>query len=714
MQPFKGEPFFSEYIFWESWSNAFLEIANPGTEPLDLSHYMIAMGWGGPQDVFWYDTGVTNWFSAYSRYVPGKKWVSEAQWQVTPAVLEPDLATNAIVYPGDVFVIADIRTTAFNDKTHGNGDNEYRKEIDIDFKKNPWGRGVHDNTAIRCWNNASLYMWKILNDSVINGLKAATDPLDFELIESFGSGSAVATVKVGGVDEQMIQTNIRKPEIYKPNAAVGGSNGTTLANSEWTFKTQATLQKLNYGWPDQILRIAADIGFHNMNEVTVSKSTVTSKIYKVSPGYSMNETIKGLTTGTTVTGFYNNILKANALQTLTVKSAANGAVLADAAVISKGDNLIVLSADSVNTSKYILDVTATGLSANALLTSTKYTINVTGSTGTIAGFPQRTPLKTVFAGVVVPPGATLTITDVNDAYMSLTKLNYDTAYVNVIATDKIFFEVIAENGTTKILYQLKPTTSASDAFVISDVYSVDQFASLIQFVPVGTSVRSLLSNVTPATGATMVVFDKAGFVRTLGDIYKDDKLVVTSADGKTTKAYYFSMLNFNVNTYLAYVISDDYTIDQVNRIIKVPATGIAINEFFAKLYPSFGAKLTVIDKNGIASKLTKLASYDKLLVTAADNMTTAVYKIEFATATNPTIESAIKMYPNPTDGRVIVQGLATGNRVQVFNAAGITLRDVIVDNSTEYVSLAAQPAGIYVFVISSGDQHINIQKIVKK
>ena len=72
------------------------------------------------------------------------------------------------------------------------------------------------------------------------------------------------------------------------------------------------------------------------------------------------------------------------------------------------------------------------------------------------------------------------------------------------------------------------------------------------------------------------------------------------------------------------------------------------------------------------------------------------------------------MYPNPTSGRVIVQGLTRGNRVQVFNSVGIILRDVIVDNSTEYVSLTAQPAGIYIFVISSKDQHINIQKIVKK
>jgi len=699
IQPWKGEPFFSQFVFMSIWDNSGLEICNPGTEPLDLSNYMIIGNYGdNPADIFNSGTGVNQWAQAYSRYVPGKKWQDQADWKVQPAILVPDLATNAIVYPGDVFVIADIRNTQYNET----GDNEYRNEFDIDFSRNPWGRSVDANNCIHNWSANGPYMWKILNDSVKNGLKPATDLNDFELIEVLKTA------------QQPNQSSFRKPYIYKPNPVVGGSNGTTPENSEWTFKDWDYYTKLNYGWPDQINRVFDGIGSHIMDEVTIYKSTVTSVVYKISPGYTKKETIKGLTTGTIVAGFYNNILKANPLQTLKVKSASTGLVIPDANAISKGDTLIVLSADSVNTSKYILDVTATGLSANALLTSTKYTINATGTTGTVAGFPQRTPLKTVFAGVTVPAGATITITDAKDAYMSLSKLNYDTAYVNVIATDNIYFEVIAENGTTKIRYQLKPTSNPSDAYVTSDVYSVDQFAVLIQFIPAGTSAHSMLSNVTPAPGATMVIFDKAGFVRTIGDVYRDDKLIVTSADGKTTKAYYFSMLNFNVNTYLAYVISDDYQIDQVKRTIVGPKSSTTLGEFYAKLYPSFGATLKVLNKNGVESKLADLSLDDKLLVTAADGKTTVVYNITVDITGLAPLAESIKMYPNPTTDQVIINGLARGNRVQVFNTVGVTLRDVIVDNSTEYVSLSAQPAGIYVFVISSGEKYINIQKIVKK
>jgi hypothetical protein len=706
VQPWKGEPFFSQIVFQDAWYSPWIEIVNPGTEILDLSHYLIFCDYAGRAGAFDANNAVgTAYGNAWHKYVPGKKWQDEASWAVQPRILQPDLAVNAIVYPGDVFVMTQ----------HGNGGtlDIYGKEVDVNFEsgKNPWGFSMGWRNAIHDWMGTTYYMYKILNDSVVNGLKPVNNIADFELIDVFGMEDGSNWI-VGGKQVNQLTAYTRKPNIYKGNTEIKGSLGTTWENSEWTMKDDAYFNALHYGWPLNIFSIVDGIGSHIMNDVTMYRSTVASTIYKVSEGYSTKETIRGVKTGTTVTGFYANLIKADEKQTLTVKSGSKILALTDA--VSKGDSLIVLSADSTNTSKYTLDVTATGLSTNALLTSTKYTITATGTTGSIAGIKQRELLKNVLSAVVVPAGATLTVTDANDAYMSLTKLNYDSAYVNVIATDKVNFEVIAEDGLTKIVYQLKPNVNTSDAYVTSDVYSVDQFASLIQFVPAGTTVQSLINNVTAATGATLKIYNKAGQLRSDGNIYKDDKLIVTSADGKATKAYYFSMLNFNVNKYLAYVISDDYAIDQIKLVIKVPATGLDIATFFAKLYPSFGAKLSVINKDGMPSTLTKLASYDKLLVTAADNSTTATYSIDFGSAAVSPIESAITMYPNPTTDKVVINGLTVGNRVRVFNAVGVTLRDVIVDNATEYVNLSAQPAGIYVFVISDGEKHINIQKIVKK
>ena len=715
VQPWQGEPFISQWTYKDDWANDFLEIVNPGTDYLDMSHYMFVFAWGPEVESWGWNNSPTEYGNAYLKYVPGKKWVDESQWSVTPRILVPDLATNAVIGPGDVFVMANM--ASFRNTANGHMD-KYLNEVDIEFRKNPWGVNVGGNNILNQWQGnwgGNIFMYKILNDSVVNGLKAATDRNDFELLEMLGNNNDGSAFAIAGRNHDAITGYYRKPGIYKPagpeRAIAKATYGTNKDDSEWYYRDWAYFQKLNYGWPAQITAISDGLGSHVMDEVTIYKSTVSSMVYKVSAGYGMNESIKGLTTGTTVTEFYQNILKANELQSLKVES--GGVELAEAAAIKNGDVLTVLSADGKNTSKYILEVTATGLSANATLTSPTYTIEVTGTTGTVGGFKQGTLLKNIVAAVVVPSGATMTLVDENDAYMTLSKLNYDTAYVSVIATDKVYFEVIAENGTTKILYQLQPTSNPSDAYVTSDIYSVDQFASLIQFVPGGTSVSSLVLNVTPAPGATVVVFDKAGFVREQGDVYKDDKLIVTSADGKTTKAYYFSMLNFNVNRYLAYVISDDYLVNQVSFTITGPET-LTISEFFNKLYPSYGATLSVIDKNGNANTSAKFNKGDKLLVTAADGLTTATYNISMITKAIDVTAETIKMYPNPTDGRVIVQGLTKGNRVRVINAAGITLRDVIVDNSTEYVSLSAQPAGIYVFVISNGDKFINIQKIVKK
>ncbi|MFA5329713.1 MAG: T9SS type A sorting domain-containing protein [Prolixibacteraceae bacterium] len=707
VQPWKGEPFISQYSWNDQWARNWVEIANPGTEPLDLSHYMITCG-QVDYSIFNNWNTVDDWEEeAYHKYVPGKKWQSQADWQVTPRLLEPDLAVSSFVYPGDVFVMAD----------HGGGGSwdYYGQEADVNFAtgKNPWGYNMPWGNAVTGWWGAT-YLYKILNDSVVNGLKPATDPNDFELIDVIGQPDNTNWV-VGGVTQGQLVGYTRKPNIYKGNPVLKASFGTNQDDCEWIARDRAYYDALGIGWPLDIYKINDGLGSLDMDPVTIYKSTIASTVYKVSEGYSKKETIKGITTGTTVGGFYANVLKLNELQTLTVKSASSGLELGEAAALAKGDTLVVMSADSTNISKYILDVSTSGLSDDAVLTSTAYTIDITGSTGTISGFKQGTLLKNIVSGVMVPTGAMMTMIDQKDAYISLSKLNYDTAYVNVVATDNIYFEVVAENNTTKILYQLKPTSNPSDAYVTSDVYSVDQFASLIKFVPGGTTVPALLNNLTPAPGATMKVYDKAGFERTTGDIYRDDKLVVTSSDGTATKAYYFSMLNFNVNKYLAFVISDDYIIDQVAFTISGPMSSTTLGEFYNKLYPSFGATLSVLDKDGNVSTAADLSVGDQLLVTAADGMTTAMYSIDVnnTKAIDPVSES-IKMYPNPTTGRVIINGLTKGNRVQVFNSVGVTLRDVIVDNSTEYVSLSAQPAGMYMFVISSGEKHINIQKIIKK
>ena len=116
--------------------------------------------------------------------------------------------------------------------------------------------------------------------------------------------------------------------------------------------------------------------------------------------------------------------------------AADGSELGMEAVISLNDVLEVLSADSTNTTKYVLDVTENGLSSNAVLSSARYNItivsepksagNENAGTATITGFEYGTKLQTIVDNVNVPAGATMDVVDGNGAYVPLTKLNFDT------------------------------------------------------------------------------------------------------------------------------------------------------------------------------------------------------------------------------------------------------------------------------------------------
>ena len=108
------------------------------------------------------------------------------------------------------------------------------------------------------------------------------------------------------------------------------------------------------------------------------------------------------------------------------------------------------------------------------------------------------------------------IVDGGGAYVPLKTLNFDTAYVTVTVNAYTYFDVVAENGITRITYQFKPQSSAGDAFVLSDIYLVAQRDFLIEFVPRGTNVQTFLSNLVPSFGATIKLVDKMGYERTDG------------------------------------------------------------------------------------------------------------------------------------------------------------------------------------------------------
>ncbi len=711
-EPFHADPFISQLVWNEQWANTFMEIANPGNQVLDMSHYMICSGYDVTSPV----TAITNyglpedWPNRYRKYIPGYKWKSEAAWASDPAIAVQDLNVNPLVQGGDVFVLGDIR---------GTGQSGYpwwaSQQCDIDFGHNPWGddpASIVGDAALNQWNLGTWFLFRIDNDSVRLGTKPATDPNDFTLLDVFGSGDGTIPV-VAGIQMEQINRYDRKPEIYKGNPEFKGSFGTNADNSEWTMTNTAFYDAQHVNWPDNILLVADGLGSHFMKDPTVFVSTINSMYYTVSPGHTYHETIKGVITDTTAKGFLANIVKMDEGQTLKVKNHVSGAELALTDAVMNGDTLIVKSADLQNTTKYVIEVTDEGLSNDALLTSEDYTISVENDLGTITGFDYGKTVKYVLDHVTVPANATLTVADAKGAYLPLKMLNFDTLYVDVKVSDQVYFEVVAQNAITKITYQLQPNALGSDAFVTSSVFDVDQALSLINLVPDGIAINGLMDNLVPSPDATLMLYDKFGYERMFGRVVKDDKLLVTAQDGITTRTYYLQMLG-EVSSSLAYVVSDLFIIDQVEYTIGWGfGEETTVADFIANLTPALGATIKVTNADGVENTGI-LTPGDKLVVTSGNGATVVEYTIDFLSGVGNNDKNSISVYPNPTIDMVTISGLTSGSRIRVNNVMGTLVIDKKASSDKEVISLQGQRFGMYFITVSNDDGIVGRYKLILK
>lgn len=717
LQPWLGEPFFSQIVWQDQWANAFMEIINPGTEAIDMSDYMIYFG-----DVDNWVTaiqgssGVDDYDIRYHKYIPGRIWPDTAAWGADPGKVITDLNVNTNVFPGDVFVLGDIISTsqAYSGGGFGEGDWPAENQSDIDFSKNcPWDSPPNNWTALQQWNT-HYFLFKIVGeggDSVKAGLKAAIDPNDFVLLDVWGAEGTGATHVIGGEDMQQTSGYVRKPDVYQGTTVLGESFGTDMDNSQWIRTNRPYFQSIGVGWPMDILRITDGIGSHFMNEVTVYRSTVASLAYKVSLGYSMEEEIRGATTGTDVDGFIANLIKADTAQTLMVKSA--GVEILGDVVLTHGDSLVVMSADSSNYSKYFIEITDEGLSDDAVLTSDTYTIET--DPASVSGFDIGTLLKDVVEAVVVPDGAMMNVIDADNASVPLLTINFDTMYVDVLATDQVYFEVIAEDGETKIVYQLMPNSDPSDAYVTSSAFEVDQDALLIKLVPEGTTVSAFLNNLVPATGATWVLLDKLGYERTDGVVVQDDKLVVTAADGETTVTYFLALLEEVPSFYHSYVVSSVYLVNQNLLTITGVMGSESVSDFSTNVTPAEGASMEVQNTSGAAKgDSDMMEENDMLQVTAGNGVNVTTYTITLDyTGIEDLSNAGVNIYPNPSNGLVNIAGAELGSRIRVYNAGGVNVSDIVVYSGVESISLEDQPAGMFFITISTADEVTGHYKVIK-
>ena len=168
------------------------------------------------------------------------------------------------------------------------------------------------------------------------------------------------------------------------------------------------------------------------------------------------------------------------------------------------------------------------------------------------------------------------------------------------------------------------------------------------------------------------------------------------------------------NAYFAYVLSDDYEVDQVAYSIKVPDGNVMLSDFYSRITPAEAATAVVVDADGEEKTSGDLDQGDQVKVTSGDGDVVVMYNINFETSARKLSQNTLQLYPNPTGGEVNINGLESGTRVQVFNQTGTLIRDLKADQSLEVVTLNNQPAGMYLFVITKDAKLVGHYKIIRK
>ena len=733
VEPFFADPFFSEWV--NSYTrNCYLEIYNPGTLPVDLRNYAFGMQ-KYDNNPYGPILSTPGWLYRYTTYIPGLKFVDSLRYEIEPEILIPDVNVNPILQPGECFVMARVGR---DDQT------SYFPPYDVNFinesipgHPNPWNENVSSSSSrgtIMPPNgnrSNSFYMYKVLNDSIKQSLKPIQDPNDFEVIDMWG-------MEDGGywiVGDHVLSVNgaqdiyKRKPHITKGNPIPGGALAPGDPEAcEW-IRIQPGIEYPNLSGDAQDEVALGGVGSHFMEPITAYRSTLNSMIYKISPGYGEGQEIRGLVTGTTIAEFLTGIYKEDEDQTLTFTSGTD-TLTDENAVLAMDDVLIVLSADSSNTTWYRLDVTAEGLSTNAVLSSARWSIDITVSPNadeeivgeaTIGGFDYGTTLETIMDNINVPSGASVTLINSKGNYVPMQKLNYDTVYVSTTVSPDMAIDVVAEDSRTRIVYELVPNTSESDAFILSDVYQVSQDPMLIEYVPLGVAFDEFLNNIIPSKGATLKLVDKLGLERTRGEIKADDKVMVTSANGEVTNVYLISLLIPGTEslTYLAFVKSDFYAVDNLNYSIsgtaEAPITAsTTVAEFMQRITPAAEATVEVIDADGNVKTTGNMAEGDYIKVTSGDGVLVSWYAIILNTSSRMPVLRDLNMYPNPTDGQLNFSGLNPGNRIRIYSTQGQLLREIETHTDHQTISLDNVPEGLFLIIISDEHQVLGQFKAVKK
>ncbi len=78
-----------------------------------------------------------------------------------------------------------------------------------------------------------------------------------------------------------------------------------------------------------------------------------------------------------------------------------------------------------------------------------------------------------------------------------------------------------------------------------------------------------------------------------------------------------------------------------------------------------------------------------------------------------TAVSGLTIYPNPNRGEFFIQGLSSGNKIEVLDCLGRIVKTIVAENAKEEISLSSNSPGLYIVRCKLGDKVV-ISKIIKE
>ena len=75
-------------------------------------------------------------------------------------------------------------------------------------------------------------------------------------------------------------------------------------------------------------------------------------------------------------------------------------------------------------------------------------------------------------------------------------------------------------------------------------------------------------------------------------------------------------------------------------------------------------------------------------------------------------DGAIKIYPNPSNSKITIEGAVPGTSILVYNSLGDTIYQSVIQNATQTIDLSSEPPGTYFIRVANGALPVSEREIV--